>query len=526
MNTKPTRTHFRTCNLCEAMCGLEIKANDTEVLSIKGDKNDPFSRGHICPKALGLKEIYEDPDRLKKPLKKVDGAFHEITWEQAFREIGSKLRYLRKEYGNNCVAVYQGNPAAHNLGTMLFATPFVRTLKTQNRFSATSVDQLPHHVAAWSMFGHMLRTPIPDIDHTDYLLILGGNPLVSNGSLMTAPDFGKRMRAISERGKVVVIDPRKTETANKADAHYFIKPGTDVALLLAMINEIIVNRWEKPARLAAFTEGFDQLKFACEKYTPDWAAPICGISAKKIRSLTSEYVQADKAILYGRLGLSVVPFGGLSQWLINCLNWLTGNLDEVGGVMFPKTAVNTLGSKGMKNRMGRWHTRVRQLPEFGGELPVSALAEEITTPGEGQIRVMITNCGNPVLSTPNGQQLDQAFEGLDLMVSVDIYLNETTRHADYILPPATGLEVPHYDTIFHNLAIRNTVKFSEPLFDKDPEGRYDWQIFNALRQALDPNPHPMDAMTPEIALDFGLQSGPYDITLADLKAHPHGIDLG
>ncbi|MEO1435387.1 MAG: molybdopterin-dependent oxidoreductase [Bacteroidota bacterium] len=526
MSTNSARTHFRTCNLCEAMCGLEIQATATEVLSIKGDKNDLFSRGHICPKALGLKEIYEDPDRLKRPLKKVDGQFEEISWETAFSEIGARLRYLQKEYGNDAIGLYQGNPAAHNLGTMLFGPPFVRSLRTKSRFSATSVDQLPHHVAAWTMFGHLLRTPVPDIDHTNYLMILGGNPLVSNGSLMTAPDFGKRMRAISERGKVVVIDPRRTETANKADEHYFVKPGTDVALLLAMAHEIIANGWAKPGRLADFTEGYDRFIEITKPYTAAWAAPICGIKADTIQSLAKAFASADKAILYGRLGLSVVPFGGLSQWLINCLNWLTGNLDEVGGMMFPKTAVNTLGSKGMKDRMARWHTRVRNLPEFGGELPVSALAEEITTAGEGQIKAMITSCGNPVLSTPNGQQLDQAFESLDLMVCIDIYLNETTRHADYILPPATGLEVPHYDMIFHNLAIRNTAKYSEPLFEKDPAGKYDWEIFNALRQEIDPSPNPMDNLTPETALDFGLQSGPYDLSLADLKTTPHGIDLG
>ncbi len=534
-------THYRTCHLCEAMCGLEIQTQDQEVVSIRGDKKDPLSRGHICPKALGLKDIYEDPDRLKYPIKKTESGWQQISWEEAFDEVAKRLQEVQQKHGKNSVGVYQGNPSVHNLGTTLFSPNFVRALETKNRFSATSVDQLPHHLAGMYQFGHPSLLPIPDIDRTDFWIIMGGNPLVSNGSIMTAPDIAKRIRAIRERGgKVITIDPRFTETSAKVDQHIFVKPGKDVWLLLAMIREVFEKNWVQLNHLKELVsaEEIAQLQQLVEPYTIAIAAAKTGVPADTIATLTKEFTAANSAIIYGRLGVSVVEFGGLSHWLLNCLNIITGNMDVPGGMMFPTPAFDAIGNKPKgKIRFNRWQSRVRGLPEFGGELPSSTLAEEILTEGEGQIKAMVTSCGNPVLSVPNGLKMEAAFEQLEFMVSIDIYLNETTRHADIILPPAAGLEVPHYDIAFHQLAIRDTVKFSPPVFEKSEGTKYDYEIFVELTKRLQADTLPEDPamrqkiefsyqLTPERILDTGLRKGGYDLTLDQVKAQPHGIDLG
>jgi anaerobic selenocysteine-containing dehydrogenase len=510
------------------MCGLEIRVEEGKVTKIEGDKNDPFSRGHICPKAVALKDIYEDPNRLKFPVKRVRDGWQQISWEEAFDEVVSRIKGIQAKHGNNAVGMYQGNPSIHNLGTSMNSPAFARALHTKNLFSATSADQLPHHFAAWQMFGHPMLMPIPDIDHTDYMLIIGGNPIASNGSIMSVPDVANRLKAIQKRGgKVVVIDPRFTETAAKADEHYFIRPGTDAFLLLAMIQTVFAKNLTNLDRLAEFTDGIETLREITAHFTPERVEKQTGISAEQIHQLVYDFTQAKVAVCYGRVGVSVQTFGSIAQWLINAINVLTGNLDKKGGAMFTSPALDFLARARSENKFNRWQSRVRKLPEFLGELPVATLAEEILTEGESQIKAMIISCGNPVLSTPNGGQLDRAFEQLEFMVAIDIYINETTRHADIILPPATGLEVSHYDTTFHVLAVRNTAKYSEALFQKAEGAKYDWEIYqelahrlnNAQDSAFKPEP-------PEVKLDIGLQFGPYQLSLQQLKDNPHGIDLG
>lgn len=524
------QTHFRTCNLCEAMCGLEIKVENGIVTKIEGDKNDAFSRGHICPKAVALKDIYEDPNRLKFPVKRTENGWKQISWEAAFTEVVGKIKEIQSKNGNNSVAMYQGNPSIHNLGTTMNSPLFAKSLHTKNMFSATSADQLPHHFAAWQMFGHPLLMPIPDIDFTDYMLIIGGNPIASNGSIMSVPDVANRLKSIQKRGgKVVVIDPRFTETAAKADAHHFIRPGTDAFLLFAIIQTLFAENLVNLDRLSEFTDGVEHLKEISAEFTPEKVAKQTGISAENIRQLTHDFVAAKAAVCYGRVGVSVQTFGSIAQWLINAINVLTGNLDRTGGAMFTAPAVDFLVRAKTDNRFNRWQSRVRGLPEFMGELPVATLAEEILTEGENQIKCLITSCGNPILSTPNGGQLDKAFEKLEYMVAIDIYINESTQHADIILPPATGLEVPHYDMTFHVLAVRNTAKFSEALFPKAEGAKYDWEIYQELAYRMH-NPNSsnegFEDEAPEVKLDLGLQFGPYQLSLQKLKENPHGIDLG
>jgi anaerobic selenocysteine-containing dehydrogenase len=401
---------------------------------------------------------------------------------------------------------------------------FLRGLRTRNRFSATSVDQLPHHRAAVEMFGHPMLIPIPDVDRTKYFLVMGANPLVSNGSIMTAPDMRGRLTAIRARGgRVVVLDPRRTETALAADEHHFIRPGADALFLLAMIDAIFEAGGAGLRRLTPFTDGLEELRAAARAFPADRVAERTGIAADTIRRIASEFAAAQSAVAYGRIGLSTQPFGGLCQWLVNALNAITGNLDEPGGMMWTKPAYDLLQQavRGAAHA-GRWHSRVRSLPEFDGEFPVATMADEMLMPGPGQIRALVTVAGNPVLSTPNGAKLDRALAQLAFMVSIDPAVNETTRHADVILPPAVGLEVDHYDVIFHHFGVRNTARYNEAVFAIEPEQRYDWQIFEALRERLTGKP----GKRPGERLDLGLRHGPYRTSIEELRAHPHGIDFG
>lgn len=542
--------HYRGCNLCEAMCGLEIRHDGENILSIRGDKDDPLSRGHICPKAVALQDIQNDPDRLRRPVRRrSDGTFEEISWDEAFRLTVEGLGRLRETYGRDAVAVYLGNPNVHNYGSLLFGPPLLRALKTRFRYSATSVDQLPHHMAAYFMFGHDFLLPIPDIDHTDFLLILGANPAVSNGSLMTAPDVKKRLKAIRERGgKVVVVDPRRTETAALADAFHFIRPGSDVYLLAALARLLFEQGLDSGRHLAGDADGEDAVRRAVEPFTVDRAAAATGLDADTIRALARDLADAPSAAVYGRMGLSTQEHGALCQWLIHVLNWQTGNLDRRGGTMLNLPAADIVARR-RGGSYGRWTSTVRKLPEFSGELPVATMAEdmEAARSGEGEAgpgpRGLLTVAGNPVLSTPDGRRLERALENLDFMVSVDIYINETTRHADVILPTTPPLEHDHYDLAFHALAIRDTARYSPALFEPPEGALHDWQIFSELLRRLAPDA-PMKAklgrgvmakLGPAGILDQLLRSGPHGagplglgrgLTLRRLKKEVHGVDLG
>ncbi|MFW6052194.1 MAG: molybdopterin oxidoreductase family protein [Myxococcota bacterium] len=543
--------HFRTCTLCEAMCGIRIDLDGAgRIAGIRGDEDDPFSRGHVCPKATALAEVHEDPDRLRAPIRRTGDRWEEVSWDEALDEAARGLHRVQEAHGRHTVASYFGNPTVHNLGAMLFGPMLLRTLRTHSRYSATSVDQLPHMVAAYYMFGHQLLLPIPDIDRADHFLILGANPLASNGSLMTAPDIRNRLRAIRQRGgKVVVVDPRRTETARDADEHVFIRPGTDALLLAAMLQVVFEEGLDRRTHVRSFADGEDALREAVAPFTPERAADPTGVEAPTIRRLARELATAERGVAYGRIGLSTQAFGGLCQWLLNALNAVTGHLDREGGAMFPRPAIDALGGKGGfgigRGSHGRWASRVRGLPEFGGELPVATLAEDILEPGDGRIRALVTMAGNPVLSTPNGAQLDRALASLEFMVSIDFYLNETTRHARLILPPTSPLEHGHYDLAFHLLAVRNTAKWSEPLFDPPAEAKHDWEILlelvhrleglrgRSLRQA--PQTAALRAVGPEGIVDLGLRLGAYGkgfrpfgkgLSLRALRQDPHGIDLG
>jgi len=539
--------HYRNCNLCEAICGIEITVDGDRRLNIRGDKDDPFSHGYICPKAVALQDIHYDNDRLKYPVRRTPRGWQRIGWDEAFDEVAHNLKRVNAQYGRNSIATYLGNPTVHNYGAILFAPGFLRSMRTRNKFSATSVDQLAHHLAAYLMFGHQLLLPVPDIDRTHFFLILGANPAVSNGSMMTAPGMARRLQEIRARGgNVILIDPRANETARLVDRHLFIRPGTDVLLLLALLNVVFEERLTRLDQVASFIKGVRSVSDLVADFSPEKVSGITGIQPGQIRLLAREFAAAESAVCYGRIGVSTQEFGGTCQWLINVLNIVTGNIDRPGGAMFtlpafdPVTAPESLAAKGS---FARRHSRVRKLPEFSGEFPVATLAEEILTDGPGQVKAVVTFAGNPVLSTPNGRELDRALASLEFMTSIDLYINETTRHAHIILPPTTPLEREHYDIAFHLLAVRNIAKFSPALFEPAPGTRHDWQIMLELQTRMErdglrnrvKNKFVKQFLGPERMLALGLRFGPHGagmnpfskgLTLRKLKQAVHGIDLG
>jgi anaerobic selenocysteine-containing dehydrogenase len=536
-----TTTHYRSCPLCEATCGVAIEVDGDRVVSVRGDDADPFSKGYICPKGTALADLHHDPDRLRTPMRRSGDTWSPLGWDEALDLVAYKLRDIRSAHGADAIAIYQGNPTAHNLGLLTYGQLALRTLGTKNMYSATSLDQLPHMLAALQMFGNQLLMPVPDVDRAELMICIGANPLASNGSIMTAPDIRGRLKSIRERGgRVIVLDPRRTETAERADRHLFIRPGTDAVLLLAMIHELFAEKWVRLGRLEA--HGVDELRTASAAWTVERAADVTGVAAADIRELARALATTERAVLYGRVGVCVQEFGGLAAWLCYAINALTGHLDEPGGLMFTTPAVDPLplaALLGFDGGFARWRSRVSGKPEFGGELPMSVLAEEILTPGPGQIRALITSAGNPALSAPGGPELERAFASLDFMVSVDPYINETTRFAHVILPPTSPLERSHYDAALNAFAVRNVAKYSPPLFERGPDERHDWEImaglFTRMKLAVGKKSTErlLGKLGPEAIIDIALRTGPHGIrrgfkglSLAKLRKHPHGIDLG
>lgn len=572
-----TRTAIRTCPLCEAGCGLEITVRDQQVVRIRGDRDDVFSRGFICPKGSTLKQLHEDPDRLRRPLIRRDGVHVEVTWEEAWEEVRRRLAEFFARHGRAAMATYHGNPIAHSLGAMVYSRPFSQALGNTVRFTASTVDQLPRQVASGFVFGSSAAVPVPDVDHTDLLVVIGANPMVSNGSLCTAPDFPGRLQRLRERGgRLVVIDPVCTKTAEQADLWLAIRPGTDALALAAMITELhAAGRIETGAHLAEHLSGLDAALAALAPFTPESVTARVGVPAADLRALAGQLADAPTAAVYGRIGTTTSGFGTVTSWLIDVLNTVTGNLDRRGGSMFPLPAAAAAwgGSNRTGFSLGERRSRVSGHQAVLGEIPAAAMAEEIVVPGEGQIRGLVTMAGNPVLSTPHSRQLDAALDELELMISVDIYLNETTRHADVILPPPSPLQRSHYDLALLPFAVRNVANYSDPVLHRGADEPDEWEIIAKLAllaqgAPADADPHLVtglvvaallrsaveapgspvhgrsadeldaalgDEQGPARILDVMLQLGPYGagfgadpdgLSLANLREHPHGVDLG
>ncbi|MDA4106578.1 molybdopterin-dependent oxidoreductase [Mycolicibacterium holsaticum] len=571
-----SQTALRICPLCEATCGLTLTISDGRITGARGDRDDVFSRGFICPKGASFAELDNDPDRLTRPLVRRNGELTQTSWEEAFATVADRLGTVVAEHGGPSVGVYLGNPNAHTIAGALYPPLLVRALGTRQVYSASTLDQMPKHVALGHMFGSPVAFTVPDLDRTDYLVVIGANPLVSNGSLATAADFPGKLRALRKRGgRLVVIDPARTRSAELADRHLAPRPGTDAALLFAIVHTLFDEGLVALGALAGSVNGVDDVRALAADFAPETVATYCGVDAEDIRQLAREIAAAPSAAVYGRIGTSTVEFGTIGSWLVDVVNVLTGNLDRPGGAMFPLSAVAPAPrppKPGRGFRTGRWHSRVSGHPEVLSEIPAAALAEEIDTPGDGQITALITIAGNPVLSAPDGDRLDRALDGLGFMVSIDPYLNETTRHADVILPPPAPSQSAHFDFALNNLAVRNNARYSPPVLplddrpdeaeilsrialilygvgaDGDP-GLVDQQVIATTLAKETADPHspvagrPVEELTAMLEeapgyqrrLDMMLRLGPYGdafgakpdgLTLARLKAAPHGIDLG
>ena len=542
MRAEPCRTEQReqrsaTCPLCEALCGVLVEVDGRRIREVRGDPDDPFSRGYICPKAAALADLHDDPDRIRTPLVRAGAEWREASWDEALERAAAGLDRVRRRHGRDAVALYYGNPVAHNLGLLTHGLAFRRAFGTRNVYSASSTDQLPQMLAALRMFGHLGLIPVPDVDRTDFFLIMGANPVVSNGSLMSAPDMRRRLGGIRQRGgRVVVVDPRRTQTAAVADEHLAIRPGADALLLAGMLHVIATEGWMRLGRLAGRVKRLDALTAFVRDLPPERVAGRIGIAPEAIRRLAAAFAHARRAACYGRVGLCTQRYGTLAAWLLQALNLVTGRLDEVGGVLLPTPAVDGVGifgRLGWRGTFDRWRSTARRLPEFSGELPVAGLADEIEHAGPGSVRALITVAGNPVLSAPNGRRLDRALGSLEHVVAIDPYLNETTRHAHVLLPPAPPLARPHYPLALGSFAVRNVAKYADAVVPRTGEQRHDWEILVELGgRALAPRPlrwlviRAAAALRPERILDLLLRFGPYRLTLARLRAAPHGVDLG
>ncbi|MFF3248093.1 molybdopterin oxidoreductase family protein [Streptomyces sp. NPDC002870] len=565
--TAATRTALRICPLCEATCGLTLTIEGTRVSRVRGDRDDVFSKGFICPKGASFGELDADPDRLRTPLVRRNGELQEASWGEAFDVIAARIRPLIEEHGPNAVGVVLGNPNVHTMAGALYPPVLLSLLRTRNLFTASTLDQMPKHVSSGLLFGDPVAIPVPDLDRTDHLLLLGANPFDSNGSLCTAADFPGKLKALRRRGgTLTVVDPRRTRTAQLADRHIAIRPGADALLLAAIAQTLFEEKLTDLGALEAHVEGVAEVAEAVREFTPEAVAGACDMDAEEIRTVARELAAAPTAAVYGRVGSSTVEYGTLTNWLVDVLNVLTGNLDRPGGALFPLSATDRAprpAAPGKGFALGRWTSRVSGHPEAKSELPMAALAEEIDTPGDGRIRAVISLAANPVLSAPDGDRLDQALAGLDFMVSVDPYLNETSRHADVLLPPPPPSQSAHFDFAFNAFAVHNQARYSPaavPLEEgrlgeceiqarlvlavggmhgADPGAVDDMVIERTLTKAVaDPHSpvHGKDVKEltaqltggsgPERRLDMMLRLGPYDLTLDKLLEQPHGIDLG
>jgi anaerobic selenocysteine-containing dehydrogenase len=542
-------------------------------VKISGDENDPRSRGYLCPKAWALKGVHEDPERIRRPLRRGAGGWEEIGWEEAFDWAGARLRAIRESHGKDAVATYIGNPTGHDFGAMLYTALFIQALGTERVFTGATVDQFPKNMSCRLMYGDSWLFPIPDIDRTDFFVVIGANPLVSNGSLMSAPDMRSRLRAHRERGgTLVVVDPRRTETAAVADRHLAIRPGADAFLLFALIQVLFAEDRVAPGRLADFTDGIDVVRELSGHFPPEAVEAATGIAAAEIRRLARDFSAAERAVLYGRFGTCTQEFGTLTSWLVDVVNILTGNFDRPGGLMFPRAATGQtepVAEDSGPVPHARFRSRVRGFPEFDGQLPAACMAEEIDSAGDERVRAMITVAGNPVLSTPNGARLGRALTQLDFMVSVDIYMNETTRFADLILPTTTQLEHENYDFLFQTTSVRNMARHSPRVFEPPAGARHHWQVLleiaaranGVTAETLDEGMlagvlatfvgrpgSPAEKVTaeearrsigdrrgPERLLDLMLRAGPYGdgfqdgadgLSLDAVREVSHAIDLG
>lgn len=537
-----TQTRTATCMLCDANCGLRVTLDKGRVTGVRGDRDDPFTRGHICPKAAAIGDLMDDPDRVRRPLRRVGDKFEEVGWEEALEEIADRVAAIRRRHGPDAFATYLGNPTVHDYGAALAGYGLRMALGGRNHFSAISIDNLPRMVASQTLYGIAAATPVPDIERTDLLVIVGSNPLVSNGSGMVSPDIRNRLKEIADRGRLVVLDPRRTETAKLATDFHFVRPGTDALVVLAMIEHLFREGHADRSR-AVKTHGdanVSALREAAAAFPAEAVASATGMDAGTIRQLAEDLANTPRAAIYGRMGTCVQRQGAATTMLLDLFNALADNLDHEGGVRFATPAADLLrlGAFLPKNQhLGVVRSRVDGLPGFLGELPVAAMLTEMETPGEGQIRGLLLHAGNPVTSNPSGDRLVAALEKLELIVAVDMYVGETTRHAHFILPTPVGLERPHYPMLLAVQGIRNFASYHPAVVPPPPGVRDSFELLLdigarvASRSGLSGKAtsavlRGLRRLTADRVVDLLLRIGPYKTRLATIAANEHTTDLG
>jgi len=522
-----TVIHKRTCHICEANCGILVEVEGRRVPSIKGNPDNPLSRGYICPKATAIADLQDDPDRLRKPVKRVGDGWEPMDWDAAFREIAAKVAAIDPD--GTGTAFYRGNPSAHDYALVLQSRHLQRAVGAKRSYSASTLDQMPHHYVQYQMYGHVSLAAVPDIDRTQHLLILGGNPMASNGSLWTVPDFRGRVRELHARGgTMTVVDPRKTETAKVADHWVPIKPGTDTALLVAILKTVLEAKSDlRPGLAEVCDQNLDPVRDALAQFNIADLSAFCGVSEDDIRAMSAPFTGDEPAAIYGRMGVSVCEFGALNHWIVQLINLASGNLDRVGGTMFPKPLFDLVGLNG-PGGVSTVETSRGTLPSVMGETPMVAFADEMLREDDGRIKVLFVQSGNPVLSAPDGRKTEEGLQKLDLMVAFDPHITETSRHADYVLPPCGPLEKDHFNMFFGPLSVRNFGAYSAPTLPMEEGAKTDWEIVSELAIAVHaakgssaPNmQHPRDQ------LDALLKASPAGMSLAEVEAMPDGVDLG
>jgi anaerobic selenocysteine-containing dehydrogenase len=536
------------CRICEAACGLVATVEDGRVTALRPDPAHPLSWGFACPKGIAMTEVQNDPDRVLSPLRRVDGRLEPCSWDDAIADIGGRLRSLRDREGLSAAGWYMGNPSAFSSSHPLWVKGFLDAIGSRHYYTASSQDVSNRFAASALLYGSPVVVPIPDLERTSLLLMVGANPLVSHGSLLTAPRIRERLNAIVERGgRVVVADPRRSETA-RAFEHLPVRPDSDAWLLLSLLHVLFAEDRVDRDALRRQARDADWLEDLAARFPPPAAAERSGVAPGRIRELARALSEAEGAAVYGRTGSCLGRFGTLVAYLLDALNVATGNLDRPGGAVFGHAAISL---DDVAHRAGlatydSHRSRVGDLPEVLGSLPASLMAREITEPGEGQLRALFVSAGNPVLSVPDGRALEAALAELELLVSIDFYVNETAaRHADYVLPATTFLERGDMPLALMGFAVRPYVQWSDPVVEPAGEAREEWEIIDALSRELGVVPLTPAALrrlpgplarrvTPERLLDLLLRTGPDGdwfglrrggLSLGRLRREPSGVAL-
>lgn len=536
--------HHRTCPLCEGMCGVTVKVEGGQVATVRPNRQDVWSQGHVCPKGTTLGALHDDPDRLRTAMVRDGSEWKSASWDTALERLEELAEGVRNRHGPHAFAAYGGNMAGKDATLSRYTGLMLATSGIQQVYSSGTVDQHPKNLSAMLMFGNEWKIPIPDLDNTDLFVIFGGNPAASKGSIFSHRDVMGAMRDLRARGgRVIVIDPVRTKTAQAADQWIGLKPGTDAALMLGVAHVLFARGAVRLRHLDGLIEGLDALRDVAGEFSPQVVAPFCGIEASIIEDLADELIRTDRSAIYGRIGTCTQSFGTLASWMIDVLAILTGNLDRRGGSMWSRPAASLVDMlatlpDGMPVVMGK--SRVRGVPAVLGQFPASCMAEEIATPGPGQIKGLVTFAANPALSAPDSGKLAQALPLLECMVSLDNYINETTRHAHVILPSPSFLESAHFDMWSWIFCLTSGGHYSPPVFP--PVDRPDhWRIVARVGAIIGGQPGAdIDAMDdgyfralatgrgidPDLAITALPERGPARILDLAIRAGPFGDRFG